>query len=494
MLELFLDDQRISWQQNATRYLVPPEKHAGSPIVRSEHPWEKQFVTVYGSVLPRDGGGFRMWYMAGAKSMRSDQCLCYAESDDGLSWQRVMSDANPYHGTTPTNILLGPDPNVHGPCVIRNEHDDDPERRYLLLFDSYWFYRPDMPELGDMRWCYSATSPDGIRWTPPRGRPAIPGKSDVGQSVVWDPAQRRYIAYLRGGRSLHDPFNSLHGESKHIRYVRAAVSSDFEQWSAPIELLRADEQDGYPDHQFHQLSVTRRGDQYIGLLSLFHVTGYREVQKEDASKTTVDPRIAVSLWELGTCDTQLITSRDGLHWSRVCDRRVYLPLGQPGQWDAYWLVTASQIVFDGDRMLLYYAACDRPRGDSGKYEIGVATGRRDRFQGIRPRDMSYPAIVETKPLTLEDAGDLTLNATPHSTRSRIVAELCNFEGHTIEGFASADCDPITTDGLDHVVRWRGRPITAAQGPPVYGRALRVRLYLYDASLFAAEFPSRDPWA
>ena len=94
--ELFLDKKRISWEYNIERRLCQPVKHPGNPFLVREMPWEESFVTVYGSVLPKeDGTGYRMWYMSGARGTRTDQLLCYAESPDGFAWDRVMTDEHP---------------------------------------------------------------------------------------------------------------------------------------------------------------------------------------------------------------------------------------------------------------------------------------------------------------------------------------------------------------------------------------------------------------
>lgn len=261
--ELFLDCARVSTERNLERCLCQPHKHPDNPIVCSEYPWEQMYVTVYGSVLPKeDGSGLSMWYMAGAKGMQKEQFMCYAESSDGIGWEKRMSPLHCYEQHAETNIVHGIEANVHGPCVIRNQHCDDPEQRYLMFYDSYASHRPELKdELQESRWCYTAVSPDGIHWSPGKGRPAVAGKSDVGQSVLWDPERRLYLAYMRGSR--HD------GTKGQVRYVRMATSPDFLKWSEPIELLRADEIDGDPRHQIHQFSVTKRGSQFVALRSLF---------------------------------------------------------------------------------------------------------------------------------------------------------------------------------------------------------------------------------
>ena len=206
-IEFFLDRHRISWEHNIDRQLNPTRKFEGNPILEGEHPWEASFVAVYGNVLPREGGGFRIWYHAGAKGHQSDKMLCYAESDDGFNWKRIMVSDQPYGGVSPTNIVLGPKPTVAVPCVIENHHSDDPNESLLLMFNSYV---RDYPELTDVmqgatrwcftRWCFVAASPNGLTWSPPKGRLAIPDKADCPISILWDAVNRRHIAYLRGNR------------------------------------------------------------------------------------------------------------------------------------------------------------------------------------------------------------------------------------------------------------------------------------------------------
>ena len=184
-IELFLDRHRISWEHNIDRQLNPTRKFEGNPILEGEHPWEASFVAVYGNVLPREGGGFRIWYHAGAKGRQSDKMLCYAESDDGFNWKRIMVSDQPYGGVSPTNIVLGPKPTVAVPCVIENHHIDDPNDSLLLMFNSYVRDYPELTDVmqGATRWCFVAASPNGLTWSPPKGRLAIPAKADCPISI-----------------------------------------------------------------------------------------------------------------------------------------------------------------------------------------------------------------------------------------------------------------------------------------------------------------------
>ena len=79
--QLFLDDFLIASMKGARRMIEPARKHPANPVLWPTEDWEDTMATVYGSVL-RDGGRFRMWY-------HSRIGVGYAESDDGLKWERV---------------------------------------------------------------------------------------------------------------------------------------------------------------------------------------------------------------------------------------------------------------------------------------------------------------------------------------------------------------------------------------------------------------------
>jgi hypothetical protein len=462
-VELFLDDQMLSCQRNVGRRVETPAKHPKNPILQSEYPWEEDYVTVYGSVLRNETDtGFRMWYMSGLG--KKEQMMNYAESEDGINWQKPRLDITSYRDCKQTNILLGPEVNIHGPCVLRNPLEGKPDERYLVFYDSYSKYRPEVPEVQSVfRWTYTATSPDGLHWSPRQGRPAVAGKSDTGQSVVWDPIRKRFLAYMRGVLDEH---------GTRVRYVRCAESEDFEHWENERELLRADERDGGARGQLHQLSVTKYHDVYIGLLSLFHI--------DDVYSTPEHP-----IFEEGKCDAQLVVSRDGVHWQRVADRAVFLPLGEDGQWDSQWIVTASQMLLYDDKVWIYYAATDRTRSQGHRYQIGLAQLPRDRFVSLGPRHEGEDGYIELKPQHY-GTGDLAVNA--DASKGQIQVELRTLEDKILDGFSRHDCTGIVGDDLNHAVHWQGKALRDAtiehNGP------LRMRLYLCQARIFALLFDER----
>ena len=466
-LELFLDNQIVAYTHNMRRAVRQPDFHPQNPIVRRDHPWESKHVCIYGSVLyDEQRGRFRMWYNALGQDYYNQQVMAYAESDNGFEWTKPMLDLRAIGDHKKTNVVMGPECNLHGPCVIANPDSSDPDRRYLLLFDTYDKWRPEARSMGiSGRWVYAAESPDGMHWSPDKGRPAFAGKADSGQSVVWDPQAKMFRAYVR--LTSRDAFG------QRIRIWRLLESEDFVHWQPPQELLRCDEQDGYPDMQIQQLTVTRYDGIYIGLLSLFPIVQY--VSTSTDGGLNEGPQIN---------EIQLITSRDGINFTRVADRALFMPHNDRGGFGTHGFRTASQMVSHNDKVHIY---CDGRAGtwDDGGMEIGVATLPRDRFVAMTPQRLIEDGIVELVPLTYPHR-PLRLNAST-TAAGRVEIELADFEGTVIEGFDRDKSVTITGDELDHQIQWKSEGKTygiEALPSRVQGQPVRLRFWTRQAHLYA----------
>jgi hypothetical protein len=478
-LELFLDDQTISWKQNIERRIKRPRKHASTPLIRAEYPWEERYMTLYGTVMRNAATGkYRMWYNAYGADYRKQAYLAYAESDDGLAWRKPMMDILPFNGQR-SNLLLGRDTNVHGPCVLINPQAPE-KARYLAIYDSYTHLRPESAESAlHGRAVYASTSEDGLHFEPATGRMIVLGKSDIGHSAVWNPDRERIQLYMRGVNEYREEGAA----AQRVRYVRYAESADGQRWSQPIELMRADEVDGAPDSQIHQLTVTRYGNVYIGLLTLFRIVRLEFGGEHMGEK--------IERMEHGVTDTQLAFSRDGIEWTRVADRETYLPRGSVGAWDGGWIVTSSDLVVDGDEVRIYYAGFPE-RYSVGRTSIGLATLPLDRFVAMKSARLGREGIIELKPVRYAD-GDVVLNADA-SKGGRIEAEVLDFDGNVIAGFERTAFAAIEDDRLRHALRWRngGREKKLDDAVCRDGsRVVRLRLYLYNAEVYSLRNASSE---
>ena len=86
---------------------------------------------------------------------------------------------------------------------------------------------------------------------------------------------------------------------------------------------------------------------------------------------------------------------------------------------------------------------------------------------------------EPKPLVF--LGD-TLVVNANAKGGSLVVEALDADGKIIEGFAHADCVPITTDSVRHVMTWKGNQDCHL----LQGRPIKLHFHLKNAKLYSFE--------
>jgi len=91
------DDQSIPWRDNLQLTMVPAEKYPHNPVLRRGPEGSPDYgeAVLYGSVI-RVGDTFRMWYVGAPNRALPRENLqpywrpmCYAESEDGIHWDKA---------------------------------------------------------------------------------------------------------------------------------------------------------------------------------------------------------------------------------------------------------------------------------------------------------------------------------------------------------------------------------------------------------------------
>ena len=197
--------------------------------------------------MTRRGGPFPYWYRGGGvwdgirADRRPEPCTCYAESRDGIHWER------PVLGTHETRGIRGFEPSrdnnivIHGStakhvCVFKDGNPAAPDsERYKAIGLSSGFDPP-----GTLR---GLVSPDGLHWKVLDKDPILTAPVgdhwphfDSHNTALWDSNLGRYVAYMRG---MDPRFGVFETYPPGIRSIRRSVSPDFRSWSKPqfIELL-----------------------------------------------------------------------------------------------------------------------------------------------------------------------------------------------------------------------------------------------------------------
>ncbi len=178
-------------------------------------------------------------------------------------------------------------------------------------------------------------------------------------------------------------------------------------------------------------------------------------------------------------DVGIAVSRDGFNFTRVKNGERTLSLGPPGAWDSGQIFHMSPML-DGDQVRVFYRGSAARRAGTDIYnhfltEIGVATIRVNGWTYYTPRRETGQATVTTIPIQ-SPAGtsrSLTVNVAGVTGKpSRFGVEVLDAAtGETLEGFAPADCQMPSEDGVAVPVAWNGKAALPAD------RDIRLRFHM-----------------
>lgn len=450
---LVLDNTNIADTYRLRRRVHQPVRDPQEPILRPDAPSDGTSVTPLHVVFGDVRKTWRMWYQAHDPKLHEERVklgkskygnvgepqpiyCCYAESADGVHWQRpnlgIYGD---------TNIVFKGFSYVAGNTFI-------PKDGRWLMVNCEW--ESDMK--GGI---YIAESMDGLRWKYINSEPIVFGESDCWNSIVWNPDRQVYMLYLRGWHCAAVNWPLL-GKGNPRRRVNYSESRDLKTWSEPQQILTPDELD---TNDYYGLQVFRYADAWLGQLWIY----------DDDVEETIEIELA---W-----------SQDGIHWSRLPDRQKFLRRGRPGEQDGYMVIPAQEPVIVGDEMFVYYTGHPNPHGaaDANANSVGFRT--KLRLDGFISLDAGLPhGALITRPFTLQ-SDHIAINAVTH--HGDIVAELVEPyyhepEGKPIEGFAAKDFDVFRGDSTAHRLSWRGNSDLRS----LKGRRLMLRMQLQRAEFYS----------
>ena len=154
-----------------------------------------------------------------------------------------------------------------------------------------------------------------------------------------------------------------------------------------------------------------------------------------------------------------------------------IPRGPDRSFDKDMIFPASQIVTRNDTHWIYYSGYRERHGiaDRGKYGIGVATIKRDRFIALQAKG-NLPGNLTTKPFQLEGT---SLQVNVNADCGRIRVEVLDRDSNPIPGFSGPSATWYeSTDQLRLEPRWQSDLAS------LKGKVVRLRLTLQNARLFA----------
>jgi len=452
--ELFVDRALIE-QVNGVELRLHPPQPAGIAL-RLDRPWEG-IVSGYVTVL-RDGERFLMYYRGRPSTSRGDaskeaqEVSCMAESRDGINWSRPNLRLHEVSGTRDNNVfLVEPKTVTHNFCPFLDTQPGVPaEERFKAVGGT---------GSGGL---FGYLSGDGIHWQPVSERPLITkGYFDSQNIVFWSQHEQSYLCYFRTFR-------------KGVRWVARATSSDFRNWSEPVEMEFAN---APPEHIY--ISQTqpyfRAPHIYLGLAARFN-PGRRALTDEQVRALDLDnPRNYAELKD-DDSDAVLLSSRGGNRYDRTFLESFIRPGLDPRNWVARANYPALGLIQTSGQELSLFVV--RQYGQPSIHVERMSL----RLDGFASAHAPYAGgELLTKPFVF-DGSELEINFSTGAA-GYIRVELQDENGKAVPGFALSDGPEMIGDSIERVVRWRsGNDMRALKGKPV-----RLRFVMKDADLFSYRF-------
>ncbi|MDI6783647.1 MAG: hypothetical protein QME64_06065 [bacterium] len=445
---LFVDDWLVEKMANATFRMHPPDKE--EVVFRFDAPWEGResgYVTVF-----QDGDKFRMYYRGGGESSREYTCL--AVSNDGITWQRPTLGLIEFNGSKENNIIWTGERKAY--CESHNftpfkdtNPSAKPEEKYKAVGLNIY---PD--EQGERKkMLFALVSPDGIHWKKLSDKPIISAGSFDSQNLAfWDAVRNQYGCYFRISR-----------EGK--RSISRAVSSDFLHWTVTGPLNFGNT----PLEQFYTNAIIPYFRNPRILLG-FPMRFVPDRKKIGLPEREID----------GVSDAVLISSYDGINWSRMFMEAYLRPGLNPNNWgNAHGNNTpAWGILPTGENEISIYWA----ENYNAIPQLRRGTVRLDGFVSINAPYSGGELL--TKPIKF-NGENLYINYAT-STVGSIRIEIQDIAGKPIPGFELVNCIEIYGDEISRKVVWKNKPNLAE----LAGKPIRLRFVIKDADLYSIQFTSK----
>lgn len=475
--------------------------------LETSEPWEgngTNYVTVF-----QDEGIYRMYYRGGHYSYLGGQdrpdhrdVYCYAESRDGIVWQKPNLGLFESAGTKQNNIIL----DGIGRHAFAPFRDLNPNCAPDALYKAIGWKGP-------AKGLYAFKSRDGINWKLLTPDPVITdGAFDSMNLAFWDAVAGEYRSYHRDFRKDGATDLILAGIDRG-RDIKTAHSADFIHWSEPEWLnYRANVNPGktpsdtghlnnaadYPTGRVSELYTNQILPYYraphilLGFPTRYTDRGWTESAKalprydyRKVRATSPTDTMPQGSRREGTAvtDGMFMTSRDRKNFSIWPESFIRPGLRSRDSWfygDMYqnWgLVETKSSLLDAPAELSMYVterALQETGGIIRRYSLRI-----DGFGSLHAPLVGGELV--TKPLIFS-GNKLGLNFSTSGVGS-IRIEIQDSDGHPLPGYSLKECPEIYGDNLEYLVTW----MKTSDLKSLAGRPVRLRFVLKDADLYSFQF-------
>ncbi len=474
-LELFVDDYLVDTLAGATLTLHRPSPQ--NALLRFDRPWEGNSCN-YFSVF-KDAGTYRMYYRGAqvdytqGKMTVRHTAVCYAESSDGIDWERPSLGLVDFEGSKDNNIVWDGVGSSTFTVFQDANPDCEPDARYKALASG-------TSKDGNLKGLHALKSPDGVRWSMMTDDVVITdGAFDSQNLAFWDTVRGEYREYHRDFRPGRDVRGNANG-----RDIKTATTKDFLEWPDPVWL-------NYSPGRVSELYTNqiipyyRAPHIFLGFPTRYVDRGWNESAKRLPQVEYRRLRASSNERE-GTAmtDGMFMSSRDGLSFNVWPESFIRPGLRDTGGWfygDNYqsWGLIETAAHLEGAPHELSVYVTEAHEQMELTERLRRHTLRVDGFVSVNAR-LSGGELL-THPLVFQ-GGRLVLNFSS-SIAGDIRVELQDSNGHALDGFGMDDCDEIYGDDLERTVSWTG----ATDVSSLAGQPVRLRFAIRDADLYSLQF-------
>jgi hypothetical protein len=431
--ELFVDDYLVDQHRGTSLKLHRPS-HEDVAIV-CDAPWEGNISAYY--TLFADQDRYRMYYRGAhfdvdTKKSTHPEFTCYAESKDGIHWEKPNLGIITFEGSTENNIILAGEGTHNFSPFLDANPACEPDAKYKAL-------------AGDSKGLKAYKSSDGVRWVPMSDKAIITkGDFDSQNIAFWHPVQNRYVAY--------------HRKSKEgFRDIMMSVSTNFLQWNDPRFL---DYGDSKQEHLYTNAiqPYFRASHLLIGMPTRY------QPSNQQVEPVFMSSRDALSFrrWDDALIPITTPKDRDGNRSNYMAYGVIPSPTNQS---EIYLYATEAYYAGPGSRLRRF-------------------TIRTDGFVSVHADDKSCEFL--TKPITFSGS-KLQVNFQSRSN-GHMRIELQDIHGKPYPGYSLADCVPLVGDAIDATVEWNRRTVhTAKPLSSIANRPVRIRVEMQNTDLFSFQF-------
>lgn len=435
-----------------------PTKHSANPLFVQDKPWEPRIDNGYPNVVPpaHDGDPWQVFYGTCQKSCGT-QILLYANSSDGLRWQKPELGIFDIGTIRPDLKSIGTHNNVllvgGGIGVIRDANEPNPAHRYKAFGPGCYSTTASADggcgltfEDGTLEYPSEdlAFSADGLRWSDARSVsfPA-PQRWDCHNNLEWDAASQVWLATTRDG------FSAPPGRT--IGIATAPATLEFPS-VAPIETLA-----GSDDMQLYSQITFAWHQIFLGIVMVY----------EASSK---DQKVRCRLaWAQAPHDAK--------SWKWVeggLSGPEFIPLGRGSDFDSHICFAAkspTSVTGASPHERIYYMGGNGPHSGARNSSFGLATLRPDGFAALTAEAGSvFTVPLKVTGRTLVVSVDFAPGAPSRSLRI----------GTAHGGPLAADASiPISANGTDVAVAYAG----GADWSGLMNSSVQLEIRLKGASIY-----------